>query len=125
VQWTDPASLQYAVYSSQKYDMALVGWRLSEYPGYLCEWFGVGARFENPASRLGSACEALALEPDLEAARVQVFEIQSILTEEVPFVPVYEQGTQDVFQNVTYPFEGVLGGLSGLYGAPSYAIPAK
>ena len=30
----------YAVYSSQKYDMALMGWRLSEYPAYLCEWFG-------------------------------------------------------------------------------------
>jgi hypothetical protein len=27
------------------------------------------------------------------------------------------------FQRVTYPFDSVLNGLSGLYGAPSLAVP--
>jgi peptide/nickel transport system substrate-binding protein len=125
VQSTDPASLQYSVYSSKKYDMALVSWKLSEYPGYLCEWFGVGGQFEYASDRLQSACEALAVESDLEAAREKVFAIQSILSEDLPFVPLYTETTYDVFQNVEYPFAQVPGGLSGLYGAPSYAIPAK
>jgi peptide/nickel transport system substrate-binding protein len=125
VELTDLASLQYAVYSSEKYDMAIMGWRLSEYPDYLCEWFGAGGQFEYASDRLKSACEALAVESDLEAARAQVFAIQSILSEDLPFIPLYTDITYDAFQNVEYPFGAVPGGLSGMYGAPSYAIPAK
>ncbi len=125
VQLTDLASLQYSVYSSEKYDMAILGWRLSEYPGYLCEWFGAGGQFEYASDSLQSACGALAVESDLDAARDQVFTIQSILNEDLPFIPLYIESAYDVFQNVEYPFGGVSGGLSGLYGAPSYAIPAK
>ncbi len=125
VETTDSASLEYSVYSSKKYDMALVGWRLSEYPGYLCEWFGAGGEFEYASNRLQRACEALAVESNLEAARDQMFTIQSILGEDLPFIPLYAEATYDIFQNVEYPFEHVPGGLSGLYGAPSYAIPAK
>jgi hypothetical protein len=105
--------------------MAIVGWRLSDYPGYLCEWFGVGGPFENTASRLGPSCEALQMVSDLESARRQVFELQSILVEDLPFIPLHLERTYDAFQNVMYPFDEVWGGLSSLYGAPSYAIPAK
>jgi ABC-type transport system substrate-binding protein len=125
VQLTDLASLQYTVYSSEKYDMTLFGWRLSDQPAYLCEWFGVGGQFENNSNRLRSTCEAVTVESDLETARGQVFELQSILSEELPFIPLYSEMTHEVFQNVEYPFQSVLGGLSGLYGAPSYAMPAK
>jgi ABC-type transport system substrate-binding protein len=105
--------------------MAILGWRLSEYPAYLCEWFGAGGWFEYASDRLQRACEALAVESNLEAAREQMLAIQSILAEDLPFVPLYTENTYDVFQNVEYPFGVVSGGLSGLYGAPSYAIPAK
>ncbi|MBL8076928.1 MAG: hypothetical protein JNM55_03115 [Anaerolineales bacterium] len=125
IQSTDLASLHYAVYSSKKYDMAIFGWQLSEYPGYLCDWFGAGGQFENDGSSLQFKCEALMVESDLEAAQSHVFEIQSILTEELPFISLYSELTYDTFQNVQYPFGQVLGGLSALYGAPSYAIPAK
>jgi len=131
VELTDLASLHYAVYSSEKYDLAIFGWRLSEYPSYLCEWFGSGKQFENNplygdnSSRLKSKCEALAVESNLEKAQENVFEIQSVLMEELPFIPLYSDITYDAFRNVQYPFESVLGGLSGLYGAPSYALPAK
>jgi peptide/nickel transport system substrate-binding protein len=125
VELTDLAGLQYAVYSSEKYDMAILGWRLSEYPDYLCEWFGAGGEFEYANEQLQSACGALAVESDLEAARTQVFAIQSILSEDLPFIPLYTNATYDAFQNVAYPFDAVPGGLSGMYGAPSHAIPAK
>jgi peptide/nickel transport system substrate-binding protein len=125
VQLTDLASLHYSVYSSGKYDLAIFGWRLSDYPAYLCEWFGPGALFENNSDRFGSTCEALAVESDLEMARSRVFEVQSILLEELPFVPLYPETAYEAFQNVEYPFESVQGGLRVLYGAPSYAMPAK
>jgi ABC-type oligopeptide transport system substrate-binding subunit len=125
VQLTDLASLQYTVYSSKKYDMVLFGWRLSDQPAYLCEWFGAGGQFENNSVRLQSTCEATVVESDLERARGQVFELQSILLEELPFIPLYSETTHDAFQNVEYPFQNVPGGLSGLYGDPSHAMPVK
>jgi len=123
-QWGSEDDIRYAVFSSGAYDLAILGWRLSLYPEYLCEWFGAGGQFALNGSRVGSECEALAAESELETARQHIFEIQSILAQELPFVPLYTGLTYDVYQNVGYPFESVLGGLSSLYGAPSFAIPA-
>ena len=125
IKLTDLPSLQYAVYSSKKYDMVVFGWRLSEYPSYLCEWFGTDGQFQNNSNKLKLACEALKEDADLEAARNHVFEIQSALIEELPFIPLYSETTADAFQNVIYPFAQISVGLSALYGAPSYAMPVK
>ncbi len=125
VELTDLSSLQYAVYSSKKYDMVILGWRLSEYPGYLCEWFGGQGNFQYGSDRLQLECEALDIESDLDSARQHLFEMQSILAEDVPFIPLYSETTYNAFQNVQYPFEDVTGGLGAWYGAPSYAMPAK
>ena len=115
--------VRYAVLSSKKYDMAILGWNLSLYPGYLCEWFGMQGQFDYGSDRLHSECEALAVESDLKAARKHIFEIQSLLASDLPFIPFYADITYDSYRNVHYPFETVLGGLGGLYGAPSYAMP--
>ncbi len=119
----------YAVYSSQKYDMALMGWRLSEYPAYLCEWAGGGE--ENLSlyisTSLKSVCDALRVESNLDAARQAVGQIEAALMTELPFIPLFTVMQADVYQNLAYPMpaENVLiNGWSGLYGAPSYAIPA-
>jgi len=116
--------IRYAIFSSGQYDMALMGWRLAAYPGYLCEWFGEGAHFDYGSEALRSECVALEGESDLEAARQHFYEIQSILAEDLPFIPLYTEFTYDTYRNVSYPFEEVLDGLSGLYGAPSLAIPS-
>jgi ABC-type transport system substrate-binding protein len=116
----------YAVYSSRKYDMAMVGWRLSEYPAYVCEWFGgqnllFGAR---TSDRL--ACDALAAESSLDAARRSVQQVESELAAELPFLPLFTVMQADVYRNLSYPVTEVnlLNGWSGLYGAPSYAMPS-
>jgi len=116
----------YAVYSSQKYDMALMGWRLSEYPAYLCEWFGGGNRFLYNSNRLKAVCDALGAESDLDAARQAVAQIEAALTSELPFIPLYTVMQVDVYHNLSYPLPAanILNGWSGLYGAPSHAIPA-
>ena len=125
VQPTDPETLRYAVYSTGQYDMAILGWRLSEYPGFLCDWFQSQGPFAYNGSKLKSACEAFNSTADLETARQSAFEIQSILMEDLPFIPLYQGLEYDGLQNVTYPFDGVLNGLSGLYGAPALAIPSQ
>jgi peptide/nickel transport system substrate-binding protein len=121
----------YAVYSSHKYDMALMGWRLSEYPAYLCAWANNGR--ENllfaalNSSRFKEMCDALGVESNLNSARQAVGQIEAALMSELPFIPLYTVMQSDVYQNLAYPVSeanDVINGWSGLYGAPSYAIPA-
>lgn len=125
VRQLDRADLLYAVYGSRDYDMAILGWRLSTYPAYLCDWFLPLAQspFAYGGSRLGSACEAWAQTGDLELARAQAFDIQSTLSQDLPLIPLYSEIRVDAYRNVSYPFNNVVDGLGGLYGAPSLAIP--
>ncbi|MBI5953072.1 MAG: hypothetical protein HY865_15555 [Chloroflexi bacterium] len=114
----------YAVYSSQKYDMALTGWRLSEYPAYLCDWFGGENRFLYTSDRLGVVCEVLEAETKPEAARQAVAQIESALSSELPLLPLFTLTRTDVYRNLSYPAPNILNGWAGLYGAPSNASPA-
>jgi peptide/nickel transport system substrate-binding protein len=125
VENASPEDIRYEVFSSKKYDMAILGWSLSLYPGYLCRWFGGQGQFNYGSDRLKSECEALAVESNLDSARQHIFTIQSILVEDLPFIPLYAGITYDAYRNIHYPFETVLGGYGGLYGAPSYAIPPQ
>ena len=116
----------YAVYSSQKYDMALMGWGLSEYPAYLCKWFGGENLLLYNSTRFKAACDALGVESNLDAARQAVGQIEAALMSELPFIPLFTVMQADVYQNLAYPVpvtNVLLNGWSGLYGAPSYAIP--
>jgi len=48
------------------------------------------------------------------------------LMSELPFIPLFTVMRTDVYRNLSYPLPAVkiLNGWGGLYGAPSYAIPA-
>jgi len=123
----------YAVYSSQKYDMALMGWRLSEYPAYLCQWFGGENLFLYSSDRpalsgaegLKLVCDALGRESNLNTAQQAVAQIEAALMSELPLIPLFTVMQADVYRNISYPVSAVnkLNGWSGIYGAPSYAIP--
>ncbi|GAB4505454.1 MAG: hypothetical protein Fur0043_24490 [Anaerolineales bacterium] len=125
VQEVDWDTLWYAVYGSGSYDLALLGWRLSRYPAYLCEWFTSGGQnpFAYNGSRLRSACEAWSGTSNLDEARRRSAEVQSILTEELPLIPLYVEARYDAYRNLRYPFEIGVGGLGDWYGAPEMAIP--
>jgi len=124
-QETDLETIRYSVYSSGNYDIAILGWQLSEYPSYLCEWFQSSGTFAYNGDKFGSVCDAFNSTTDLETAHQVSQEIQSILMEDLPFIPLYLGMRFENYQNVTYPFDTVLNGLSGLYGAPSLAIPLQ
>ncbi len=119
-----PADIRYAVFNSRDYDMAIVGWRLSIYPGYLCDWFGR----DNPLGYSGLAvwqdCDALSTTSNLPDARQRLLDIQSLLSQDPPMIPLYSGRTYDVTRGIVYPFDHVLDGLSGVYGAPALAVPS-
>jgi ABC-type transport system substrate-binding protein len=118
-----PEDLHYAVYSSGNYDMAIVAYRLSAYSGYLCDWFRAPGSFDYGSDRLRSACDSFDATADLETARQVSYEIQSILMEDLPFIPLYQVLRYEAYRKIDYPFDNVLDGISGLYGAPALAIP--
>jgi len=123
LQLTDMDTILYAVYGNGDYDMAILGWRLSKFPGYLCDWASQGNPFGYDGAKVKPACEALASEPDLEKARGLVWDVQGVLAEDVPLVPLYVEIRYDAWRNLVYPFYGILDGIGGLYGAPDFAIP--
>ncbi len=114
----------YAVYSSQKYDMALMGWRLSEYPAYLCEMFGGQNLYLYNSGRLKFTCDALGVESSLDGARQASHQIEAALMSELPFIPLFTVMQADVYRGLSYPAANILNGWNGLYGAPSYAMPS-
>lgn len=121
----DLDTILYAVYASGSYDLAVLGWRLSIYPAYLCNWFTTPRQnpFTYNGSRLRPACEAWGGTGDLEQARARAVEVQSILMEELPLIPLYVEARYDAYRNLRYPFTSAVDGLGGLYGAPAIAIP--
>jgi ABC-type transport system substrate-binding protein len=120
-----PSDIRFAVFNDGDYDLAILGWRLSGYPGYLCDWFGDGNPFHYNNGQIKSACQGLRSTSDLDAARGLVSQIQYLLAQNLPFIPLYSGLTYDVTRGIRYPFDHVLGGLSGHYGAPSLAVPAS
>jgi ABC-type transport system substrate-binding protein len=142
VQTRPPDDLLFSVYGAGDYDMALLGWHLSAYPSYLCDWFLPwdgnpfayhGDRPVLPASvpqaqvsegeGMSSVCDAWAQSGDLETARTYASEVQSVLMSDLPLIPLYSDVRIDAYRNVRYPFAEVIDGLGGLYGAPDLAIP--
>jgi peptide/nickel transport system substrate-binding protein len=118
-------AITYAVYSSGDYDMALLGWRLSEYPSYLCAWFRPwdANPFHYNEDKPKSACGAFESAIEIEDARLASFDVQSLFEKDLPMIPLYTTSTYDVYRHLSYLFVP-LGGLTDLYGAPSLAIPA-
>ena len=124
VQPADPAAIRFAVFNGHNYDFAIVGWRVSAYPGYLCDWFGVDNPLGYNDPQVASECSAFGTTSDLDAARSRIFNIQSLLAQKPPFLPIFSGKTYDMYRSIVYPFDHVLNGLSGVYGAPALAMPS-
>ena len=123
-EYVSPDQLRYAVFQDGSYDLAIVGWHLSAYPGYLCDWFGEGNPFRYEAGPITSACQALDSTNDFRTAQGLVSAIQVSLAADPWFIPLFAGSTYDVYRGIGYPFDHVLDGLSGVYGAPSLAVPS-
>jgi ABC-type transport system substrate-binding protein len=118
-------SIDYAVFSSGDYAAAIVGWQVSPYPGYLCNWFGDGGPFDYGTRSVTSACDELSRTADLASAEQKLAAVQQSLANDVPMVPLFAETRTEAYRNVAYPFDEVLDGLAGTFGAPSLARSAN
>jgi ABC-type transport system substrate-binding protein len=125
VQPENEDSVLYAVYGSGEYDMALLGWQLGSYPAYLCAWFDTLGKnpFAYDITRLKPACDAWERTADLGQAQEHAVEVQTILAEDLPLIPLFVVVRHDAYRNVRYPFGGMIDGLADLYAAPELAVP--
>jgi hypothetical protein len=106
--------------------MAVLGWKVSLYPSYLCDWFAAGKPFQYQGSGVVSACGVLNVTSSTEQAAQQFLEMQAELAQDVPFIPLFGEAAFDApAARVKYPFGEVLGGLAEVYGAPSLALPVS
>lgn len=124
VKYVSSEELRYAIFSSGEYDLAIIRYRLSAYPGYLCEWFQQPGAFAYASERLSAACATMGSTADLETARQAAFEVQSILMEDLPLIPLYQEWEFEAYHGIDYPFDDLLDGISAVYGAPALAMPA-
>lgn len=118
------ATLDFAVFSSRDFDMAILGWQVGAFPGYACDWFSAQGAFGNVPAAVTAVCGELKATSDLEEARGLLAELENSLANEVPVIPLYSVVVADPLRGISYPFASVLNGLSGVYGAPELAFPA-
>jgi peptide/nickel transport system substrate-binding protein len=118
-----------AVYDTGDYDMFILGWGLSIYPDYICTFFDSGAGtdpYHYKSDTLKSQCDQFLGEQDINKAQTLAFQIQDTLATELPYIILFTTPIYDAYRNVDYPYTDVLDGIgSGLYGAPSLAIPSN
>jgi peptide/nickel transport system substrate-binding protein len=112
-----------AVYTSGDYDIFILGWGLTSFPGYLCDFFYNGVGADNPygyeSPTLQEQCNAFFTEPDLAAAQVIADELQVTIATELPYITLFTNPIYDAFRNIDYPYTQTFDGLgAGLYGAP-------
>jgi len=117
------ADITYGLFSSGQYDLALVGLRQVGPPDYLCDWYGEMGSLDPGILEVHRLCQAVLAETDPQVARPQYERLQLLVLEENILIPVYSELAADAFRNVFFPFETALDGLSGIFGAPSLALP--
>jgi ABC-type transport system substrate-binding protein len=109
--------------------MFILGWGLSIYPDYICTFFDSGAGtdpYHYKSDTLKSQCDQFLGEQDINKAQTLAFQIQDTLATELPYIILFTTPIYDAYRNVDYPYTDVLDGIgSGLYGAPSLAIPSN
>ena len=113
--------LFFAVYGVGNYDLAILGWSLSLYPDYLCDFFSEGNPYNYRNTDVNAKCAELAITSDITLARQQLFEIEILLWDDLPAIPLFSSKITEAYRNFSLPFESHLGGFAPtLYGVPSF-----
>ena len=118
--------LFFAVYGGGDYDLAIVGWSLSLFPDYLCDFFSEGNFYNYSNAAVNTKCTQFLRTSDISQAREQLFQIEVYLLDDLPAVPLFSTKVTEAYRNFSLPFDGFLDGFgSGLYGAPALLKPEK
>ncbi|MFZ6028149.1 MAG: ABC transporter substrate-binding protein [Chloroflexota bacterium] len=116
-----------------EFDIIMLGWGLTSFPSYLCDFFtgatGVGDGSDNIgyiSPTLNEQCTAFYSETDMEKARQIAYDIQVTLATELPYITLFTNPIYDaVSTNLLYPYTEVFDGLQGLYSAWYLIMPAS
>ncbi len=115
-----------AVFGGGDWDMYILGWGVSAFPDYACDFFYTDAGFNvghysNP--EFDKMCDEFYAETDMEKARDESFKIQETLATELPYIYLFTTPMWDAWDNntVIYPFTDINDGIgSGGYGLQNY-----
>lgn len=114
----------FAVYGVEDYDLAIMGWQLSFYPDYLCEFFAQKNPYSYHNAAVNQKCAELSITSGLSLARQQFFDLEILLWDDLPAIPLFSRKITEAYRNIALPFDNVLGGIApSLYGAPTLAEP--
>jgi peptide/nickel transport system substrate-binding protein len=117
-----------SVFVASDYDMYISGWPLGNpaYPSYYGEyWLGRNCTFEtggrNTPCFKNDNYDALVNEffstDDLDRAQELVFEMQMLLADQRPYIPLYSENLIDlVRENIIFPYYETLGGIESQTG---------
>ncbi len=91
-----------AVYDTGEFDIFILGWGLSLYPDYVCDFFYTGSGFNSPNYSnpdFDAMCDEFYAEVDLERARELNFQLQEILATELPYIYLFTTPMYDAYNN--------------------------
>jgi len=106
------------------WDMAVVGWSLTQFPDHMCKFFleeygtEVFAFTGYTSDRLSELCGEFTSTSDLDYAKGVGYEMQEILATELPYIFLFVNPVQDAYNmnNVAFPYLEFIGGIENLYG---------
>jgi len=116
------------VFDDQKFDMWVLGWGLGIFPDYLRDFFHSENSVEggdNPEGFNNKDFDKLAdqfvAETDLAKAQQIAFQLEEILADEAPYVPLFNAPLFEAYRSdrVKFPYTEVLDGLQGASGLPA------
>jgi peptide/nickel transport system substrate-binding protein len=112
--------LFYKVYGTNDYDLAIIGWSLSLYPDYLCDFFAAENPYNYSNAAVDESCNQFLEINDPALAREKLFEIEILLWDDLPAIPLFSSKITEAYRNIYLPFGNYLGGFAPtLYGVPN------
>ncbi len=115
------------VFGSRDWDMYILGWGVTAYPSYICDFFTDAGwnetRYSYYAPEFQGMCDDFYAETDVELAREKGLAIQAHLSENLPYITLFTTPMYDAWRSdsVTFPFTELIDGLgAGYYGLKTH-----
>jgi ABC-type transport system substrate-binding protein len=105
-----------AWFDEDDYDMFILGFGLTIYPDYVCDFYYPGTSWNNAKynnEEFAALCDEFYASDNLDEARAMNFELQDMLANDLPHIFLFTTPYVDVYRNDTiqFPFTELLGGL--------------
>jgi ABC-type transport system substrate-binding protein len=126
------------VFISADFDIYILGWGLSMYPDYLCDFFhskgglleaGAVVGFNTPGfndAEFDAACDVFLLETDIVAAQAKAYILLDRIALGRPYIPLfYRQAIDLINTRVQLPYTQTLGGFGGAKGNFGFQTDAQ